>query len=113
VINKYKTEELITFLRRAKDLQLNEAHFKILRKEEINGRSFFKLTEQKLERYGMKGGPATVLADFAEEIENSSYDILLKYNIDIESISQGKLALVNNRDEIVSYNSSKANLYFL
>ena len=32
----------------------------------------------------MKGGPATVLADFVEEFKNSSYEVLLNYNIDVE-----------------------------
>ena len=51
VVKDFNTEELIEYLGR-KDLKLKESHFKILRKEEITGRSFLKLTEEKLERYG-------------------------------------------------------------
>jgi len=67
VVKDFNTEELIDYLGR-KDLKLKETHFKILRKEEITGRSFLKLTEEKLERYGMKGGPATVLVEFIESL---------------------------------------------
>jgi hypothetical protein len=67
VVKDFNTEELIEYLGR-KDLKLKESHFKILRKEEITGRSFLKLTEEKLERYGMKGGPATVLVEFIESL---------------------------------------------
>ncbi|CAB5393272.1 unnamed protein product [Rhizophagus irregularis] len=55
VVRDFNTEELIEYLGR-KDLKLKESHFKILRKEEITGRSFLKLTEEKLERYGQWGG---------------------------------------------------------
>ncbi|RHZ81442.1 hypothetical protein Glove_120g113 [Diversispora epigaea] len=69
VVRKYNTEQLISFFRGKEDLQLNDAHFEILRNEEITGRDFLIITEQKLERYGMKGGPATRLADFAKKIK--------------------------------------------
>ena len=65
VVKDFNTEELIDYLER-KDLKLTKIHFKILRKEEIAGLDFLKLTEEKLERYGMKGGPATRLVDFIE-----------------------------------------------
>ena len=60
VVKDFNIKELIDYLER-KDLKLTETHFKILRKEEIAGLDFLKLTEEKLERYGMKGGPATRL----------------------------------------------------
>ncbi|RHZ62043.1 hypothetical protein Glove_344g93 [Diversispora epigaea] len=69
VVRKYNTEQLIAFLRGKEDLQLNDTHFEILRNEEITGRDFLIITEQRLEHYGMKGGPATRLADFAKEIK--------------------------------------------
>ena len=65
VVKDFNTEELIDYLER-KDLKLTETHFKILRKEEIAGLDFLKLTEEKLERYGMKGGPATRFLYFIE-----------------------------------------------
>ena len=65
VVKDFNTEELIDYLGR-KDLKLDEDDIKILRKEKIAGRSFLRLTEEKPERYGMKGGPATVLVEFIE-----------------------------------------------
>ena len=67
MVKDFNTEELIDYLGR-KDLKLDEDDIKILCKEKIVGRSFFKLTEEKLERYGMKGGPATVLVEFIESL---------------------------------------------
>jgi hypothetical protein len=65
----YDTEELISYLRVHDDLQqLIEEDFDIIRKERITGRSFLKLTEEKLRSYGMKGGPASDLADFVESL---------------------------------------------
>src|SRR3954464_9132162 len=65
VVKDFDTEGLIEYLGR-KDLKLDEDDIKILRKEKVAGRDFLKLTEEKLERYGMKGGPATRLVDFIE-----------------------------------------------
>ncbi|CAG8587122.1 11262_t:CDS:2 [Paraglomus brasilianum] len=100
LVRKYNTENLIEFLKEQGDLQLNETHFEILRNEEIAGRDFLKLTEEKLHSYGMKGGPATRLADFAKEVKEkklrafSSYrtlkdfkEVLGKYSIDGDSIT--------------------------
>ncbi|RHZ69343.1 hypothetical protein Glove_284g6 [Diversispora epigaea] len=69
VVRKYNTEQLIVFFRGKEDLQLDDDDYAILRNEKITGRDFLIITEQKLERYGMKGGPATRLADFAKEIK--------------------------------------------
>ncbi|RIA88879.1 hypothetical protein C1645_773775, partial [Glomus cerebriforme] len=48
VVRKYKTKELIDFLRKEEDLELSGKVFEILEKEEITGRAFLKLTEEKL-----------------------------------------------------------------
>ena len=69
MVRKLNTENLIKFLCEEEDLQLNETHFEILRNEEIAGRDFLKLTEEKLRSYGMKGGPASRIADFAKEVK--------------------------------------------
>src|SRR4051794_35675771 len=66
-VKKYKTKELIDFLRKEEDLELSETAIKILEKEEVNGRDFLKVTEEKLRSYGMAGGPAMRLANFAKE----------------------------------------------
>ncbi|POG68395.1 hypothetical protein GLOIN_2v1778295 [Rhizophagus irregularis DAOM 181602=DAOM 197198] len=53
VVKDFNTEELIDYLER-KDLKLDEDDIKIL--------------QEKLERYGMKGGPSTVLVEFIESL---------------------------------------------
>ncbi|GBB92258.1 hypothetical protein RclHR1_01990030 [Rhizophagus clarus] len=74
------------------NLGFNELAIKILENKEINGRDFLKITEEKLHSYGMKGGPASRLADFAKECKEkklrafSTYhslkEVLKKYGID-------------------------------
>ena len=91
-IKKYKIKALIEYLRKEGDLELSEKVFEILEKQEVNGRDFLKITEEKLEKWGMPGGPATRLADFAKECKEkkkrafSSYkslkEVLKKYGID-------------------------------
>ncbi|GBC21822.1 crinkler (CRN) family protein [Rhizophagus irregularis DAOM 181602=DAOM 197198] len=67
-IKKYKTKELIDFLRQKEDdLELEEEDLEIVRRQRVNGRDFLKITEEKLEKWGMSGGPAARLADFSEE----------------------------------------------
>ena len=63
VVKDFNTEELIDYLER-KDLKLDKDDIKIFRKEKVASRDFFKLIEEKLECYGMKGGLATRLVDF-------------------------------------------------
>ena len=91
-IKKYKTKELIDFLHKEEDLELEEEDLEILRKQRINGRDFLKVTEEKLRSIGLALGPATRLADFAKECKEkklrafSSYkslkEVLKKYGID-------------------------------
>ncbi|RHZ76166.1 hypothetical protein Glove_202g84 [Diversispora epigaea] len=69
VVRKYNTEQLIAFFREKEDLQLDDDDYAILRKEKITGRAFFNTTKQEYKDYGMKGGPASVLTDFAKEIK--------------------------------------------
>ena len=97
VVRKYKTSELIEFLRNEEDLELSDTVIKILEKEEVNGRDFLKITEEKLRSYEMPGGPATRLADFAKECKEkkkrafSSYkslkEVLKKYDIEDNRIT--------------------------
>ena len=91
-IKKYKTEALIKYLRKEEDLGLDDNDFEIIRKQKIMGRAFLKTSKEEFERYGMLGGPATVLADFAKDCKDkkkrafSSYrslkEVLTKYGID-------------------------------
>ncbi|CAG8820232.1 3821_t:CDS:2, partial [Gigaspora margarita] len=50
------------------DLDLSETAIKILEKEEINGRDFLKISEEKLRSIGMVLGPASRLSDFAKDL---------------------------------------------
>ena len=67
VVKDFNTEELIDYLGR-KDLKLKESHFKILRKEEITSLAFLKLTKENFRSIGFTLGPATVLAEFIEDL---------------------------------------------
>ncbi|RIB27802.1 hypothetical protein C2G38_2029063 [Gigaspora rosea] len=96
LVRKYDTKKLIEFLRGEEDLQLDEDDFKILRDEKITGRTFLKTTKEEFRSYGMKGGPATALVDFAKEVKEKklraflSYrslkEVLLKYGLDIDGV---------------------------
>jgi hypothetical protein len=100
-IKKYKTEALIEYLRKEEDLSLDDDDLEIFRKQKITGRAFLKTSKEEFERYGMLGGPATVLADFAKECKEkklrsfSSYktkkelgEVLRKYGIDSNDIKK-------------------------
>jgi hypothetical protein len=65
VVKDFNTEELIEYLGR-KDLKLKESHFKILRKEEIAGSDFLKLTKEDFRSVGFALGPTTRLTEFIE-----------------------------------------------
>src|SRR5688572_12887878 len=90
-IKKYDTTKLIEYLQ-GQDLGLDEDDEKIIRNEKVDGRAFLKMTEQRFRDYGMKGGPAVKLVEFAKECKEkklkafSSYrslkEVLKKYDID-------------------------------
>ncbi|CAG8838236.1 11274_t:CDS:1, partial [Racocetra persica] len=92
VVKRWKTKELIEFLRKEEDLNLSEKAIKILEQEEIDGRDFLKTSEEKLRSYGMPGGPASRLSDFAKDLNKrklraySSYkslkEVLRKFGLD-------------------------------
>jgi hypothetical protein len=97
-IKKYDTAKLIEYLRGEKDLGLSDKALEILETQEVNGRAFLKLTEEKLLRhpYNLPGGPASNLADFAKECKDkklrsfSSYlslsEVLAEYGYDSDGI---------------------------
>src|SRR5436305_11860486 len=66
-IKKYKTTELIEFLRKEEDLGLDDDDLEIIRNRKIMGRDFLKMTDDKFERCGFEIGPASRLADFVKE----------------------------------------------
>ncbi|RHZ80307.1 hypothetical protein Glove_137g79 [Diversispora epigaea] len=72
VVRKYNTEQLIQFLCKRKELQLNDTHFETICNEEITGRDFLNTTEQRFRSYGMKSGQASRLADFAKKIKEKA-----------------------------------------
>src|SRR6266487_5168000 len=103
VIKKYKTEELIDYLQRRGDLDLDNDDLSILRKQKISGFSFLELTEEKFRSIGLTLGPATALAKFIEDLKEqkvrslSSYktldelkDVLRKYKVNGEDITNIK-----------------------
>src|SRR2546429_5171976 len=63
VVKDFNTKELIEYLRR-KDLKLKESYFKILRKEEIAGSDFLKLTKEDFCSIGFALGLTTRLTEF-------------------------------------------------
>ena len=96
-IKKYKMEVLIEFLQKEENLDLNDNNFEIIRKQKIMGYDFLKTSKEEFEHYGMLGGPAKRLADFAKECKEkkkrafSSYrslkEVLEKYGIKSSSIT--------------------------
>jgi hypothetical protein len=91
-IKKYDTAKLIEYLQGQEDLGLSESALKILENEEVNGRAFLDMSEQKFRDCGLKIGPAVILAKFAKDCKEkkkrafSSYrslkEVLAKYGID-------------------------------
>ena len=71
-IEVYDTEQIVTFLR--KNLNLTEDNFAILREQEVSGRAFLRLTEQKLLNppYSLLGGPASEIAELVKQLNNQS-----------------------------------------
>lgn len=98
-IKKYKTAELIDFLCKEEDLQLEDEDLEIIRKQRINGRAFLETSEEDFLKYGLLGGLAKNLASFAKECKKrklrpfSSYrslkEVLAKYKI----VSDGTSAI--------------------
>jgi hypothetical protein len=96
-IKKYDTAKLIEYLRGEKDLGLSDKALEILETQEVNGRTFFKITKEEYMQDGMARGPATALVDFAKECKEkkkrsfSSYrslkEVLAKYGIKSSSIT--------------------------
>src|SRR5204863_488156 len=68
VVRKYKTNELINFLRKEEDLELDEDDLRIIKKEKITGRDFLKTTKDEFRSVGLALGPASRLAGFAKEL---------------------------------------------
>ena len=89
-IKKYKTAELIDFLRKEEDLGLDDDDLEIISKEKVDGRAFLKMTEQKFRDCGLKVGPAVKLADFAKECKEKKLRAFSTYKTkaDMEKVLQ-------------------------
>ncbi|GES98263.1 hypothetical protein GLOIN_2v1688027 [Rhizophagus clarus] len=101
-IKKYDTAKLIEFLQGQENLGLNEPAIKILENEEVNGLDFFDLTEEKLERHGMKMGPATRLVKFAKEFPHHIDEENPAFKFCIEDI----LRRIKNMGPVVDSNEA-------
>ncbi|GES79633.1 hypothetical protein GLOIN_2v1709121 [Rhizophagus clarus] len=80
-IKKYKTAKLIDFLSKEGDLELEEEDLEIIRKQRVNGHNFFDLTQEELERHGMKLGLAKRLVKFAKECKDKKLRSFSSYKI--------------------------------
>jgi hypothetical protein len=78
-IKKYKTKELIDFLCKEGDLELEEEDLKIIRKQRVTGYAFFDLTQEELERWEMLKGPAKTLIKFAKECKEKKKRAFFSY----------------------------------
>jgi SAM domain (Sterile alpha motif) len=70
-IRRWNTEQLIQHLKGQFLDDLDNEDLKILKDQKIRGRVFLTLTEEKLERYGMKGGPAGAIAGYIDELKGT------------------------------------------
>ena len=93
LVENWDTETLIAFLKE-QNLKLDDKkHYDILRKQEVTGLSFLKLTEEKLiaPPYNFPGGPALLLAEEIKALKEklkcafslykSLKEVLAKYGI--------------------------------
>ena len=89
-IKKYKTAELIDFLRKEKDLGLDDDDLEIFRKRKIVGWAFLKMDKQDFRDSGFEIGTAVVLADFAKECKTKKLRAFSTYKTkaDMEKVLQ-------------------------
>jgi hypothetical protein len=70
-VEGWSTKQLIDHLQDKFLDDLDNEDLKILKDQKFRGRAFLTLTEEKLERYGMKGGPAGVIAGYIDELKGT------------------------------------------
>ncbi|GES77882.1 hypothetical protein RCL_jg29394.t1 [Rhizophagus clarus] len=68
-VKKYDTEGLITYLR-GKNLGLKQEVYDILQSEDVNGHSFLRLTEERLNEYNIKGRSRMSLVDLINNLNS-------------------------------------------
>ncbi|RUS30414.1 hypothetical protein BC938DRAFT_479415 [Jimgerdemannia flammicorona] len=69
-IRGWSTAELIQHLEAKFPDDLDHEDLGILQKRKIRGRAFLEMTGDKLEKYGMEGGPAIVIASYINELKD-------------------------------------------
>ncbi|CAG8826162.1 9935_t:CDS:1, partial [Dentiscutata erythropus] len=68
-LEKWSPSQVISLLKSKKDeLFLIDEDFQIIEEHRISGQEFFELTKEELRDYGLKGGPATRITKFFEEL---------------------------------------------
>ena len=67
-IEEWNTEQLIQHLQAKFPDDISNTALNILKEQEIEGVAFLRLTEEDLMSYGMKCGPASVIAGYVEEL---------------------------------------------
>ena len=65
-VKRLNTKNLIKFL--SEEIQLDEDDLDIIREKKVSGRAFIKLTEDKLEEWGVADGSVLAIVDFVEEL---------------------------------------------
>ncbi|CAG8625546.1 8724_t:CDS:2 [Gigaspora rosea] len=68
VVKKWKHDDIVKFLNEKEYFGLNEDDRKIIKNKNFNGPAFLRLTEDKLEKWGISEGPVIVLADFVKTL---------------------------------------------
>ncbi|CAG8807889.1 20977_t:CDS:1, partial [Gigaspora rosea] len=68
VVEKWEHDDIVKFLSEKKYFGLNDDDIKIIKNKNFNGTAFLRLTEDKLEKWGISEGPVIVIADFVKTL---------------------------------------------
>ncbi|CAJ0769020.1 4164_t:CDS:2 [Entrophospora sp. SA101] len=85
-IKKMTRSELMEFLRRHKELDLDEEELRIFEKQKVSGRDFFLLTKKDLLAFNLPGGPAIRIAEFINELKKPRSTGLVHVFVDNSNI---------------------------
>ncbi|CAJ0877192.1 4068_t:CDS:2 [Entrophospora sp. SA101] len=85
-IKKMTRSELMEFLRRHKELDLDEEELRIFEKQKVSGRDFFLLTKKDLLAFNLPGGPAIRIAEFINELKKPRSTGLVHVYIDNSNV---------------------------
>ena len=105
-VKNLSVEELVEYLKN-QNLKLDDDDFTILRKEKISGSTFLKLTEDKFRSIGLPLGPASILADAAEELKTKILipkeitEEGIQTNLTVHHVAKMEKDLADAKDELV------------